>query len=553
MKSNSVLYLALLLAMLFALLNLAFNDHLGSDTGNYYSRMADEFAQGNYKSAFFHLIPPLTPFLAGLAATTGLDGWTAMKLVSSLFFLASVYWCYRLARLRLSDVQAQWCALLFVLCSRLLRYGMGGQLDAAKTFLLLLVFEQFFVYLKTRHWRQLLSISIGSAALVLARNEGIGYLMLVLGLLFIADWLMYGKVAPFLKSVSHGVLRCLFVLGFCLVVWFPWISYQYSVTGYPVLSSKHIAIVGKLLPWVDVESSTFMQELRKGGKEVQQYYTLEAPAEQLGESKKNIVERFKDAQPGSAPFKLVETLNGVYPRYLIFALIGVVSLLRRKEWCQMDSLLTLILTFHIAVYWLLSPNILQRLIIPGIPFYFPWMVVGGLAIARTFKIDWNKKVHQRILITLVVVIGVVQVSSGMSSVRKSLRGKDRLEVEISQWIEENRADLDTHQAPPLESGIHPRAYQTGRQPVVLSFMAVACRSKSDAMLQDRVPDITHEQFVDLCIEKRLDVIVADRKFIKGFSMFNSQDPRFQIAERRWEDEGVLIYTFNPKYSASENR
>lgn len=545
MKKHTVLLIALLAAVVLSALNLAFNEHLGSDTANYYTRMAHEFSHGNFPAAFFHIVPPLTPTLAGLAGKAGLDGWQAMKLVSSLFFIASVLWCYRLARLRLDAGKAQWCALLYVFCSNLLRYGMGGQLDAAKMFLLLFVFERLLVWLDARRWRQLIALSLGAAFLALARNEGVGYLLPVFGLLFLADWIVPDKAVGSVRRMGQGLGRCLFVLVICLAVWSPWIAYQHSVTGYAVLSSKHIAIVGKLMPWLDVENSAYMQEVERRFELMR----VETPSTA---EKPGLLDGFKDPQPCTIPFKLIETVEGTYPRYLIFAVIGIISLLRNRTWCRMDALLAVLFVFHVFIYWVLSPNILKRLIIPGIPFYFPWMVIGAVAIAGTLKIDWSKKVQRGILIALAAVLGTSQLSSGMSSMRKSLRGKDDLEMEIAAWVRQNRDALDTNSAPPLKSGLFARDYHTGHQPVVLGFQTIPFRARCDAMLQDALPGASHEQFVALCEEKGLDAIITTDEFHLYFPGVDFSDSRFRPLEHPWQEHGIQVLTFNPANNETAN-
>ena len=204
LKSQKILLISFLLGFGCSVLNLFFNDHIGNDTAAYYTRMTHEFIEGNYDRAYFHLTPPLVPTLAGLVGKLGFGAWASMKLVSCIFFLACIYWVYRLACLRLPPEKAQWCSLLFAVCPRLLRYGMAGQLDAAKIFLLIFAFERAITFIQSRRWAPLFQASIASALLALSRNEGIGYLALIGIFLLMGEWIFPDKAISGYKKLITG-------------------------------------------------------------------------------------------------------------------------------------------------------------------------------------------------------------------------------------------------------------------------------------------------------------------------------------------------------------
>ncbi len=78
------------LALFICLLSLWMNVQITSDAARYYGPLAREFGEGNYQRAFFHMVPPLTPLLAGLLVKAGIDAFAALKLVSCFFYLVAM-------------------------------------------------------------------------------------------------------------------------------------------------------------------------------------------------------------------------------------------------------------------------------------------------------------------------------------------------------------------------------------------------------------------------------------------------------------------------------
>lgn len=530
-KGRQILYWTLAVSVLCAVLNFFFNQSPGNDTAIYYSRLAFEFGQNRYDVAFLHFIPPLIPFLAGLLAKTGFDGWASMKLVSGLFFIGAVYWSFRLARHRLDDRAAQWCSVLFLLCYRLLKYGMAGQLDSGKMFLLLFTFERLLTFLQTGKKGTLLLTAGSAALLALTRNEGLGYLPLVFGLVFFADWIRPSGHGGGLRRAACGAGRCAAVLAVCLMVWSPWLIYQYRTTGYPLLSSKHIPVLVKLFPKAGLQSP-----FEEG---VPLAFTQEQPVAMR-------ISSWKDPQLGSLPFKVIATVDGLYWFYFPFAVYGGWVLIRRRQWIFMDTLLLVMFLWHVAMHWIFAPSILARLVIPGIPFYFPFAVAGFADLGRRLALYPENRVRCRLAVAVLTALAIAFIVKGMQRVRKAFDRQDRVDIEIASWIAENRERLDTNPVLAFESSKKGKVYSTGRQPVVLSARpAVPMRSASDAAA---VPEaLSQEDFIEACRAAGVDLILADKKFNKQFPAVDlNADERFEQVEDRWEKDGVRVYLFRLK-------
>ena len=95
-RQKPVFTATVLMGLVFTLLAVWSTRPPNFDTASYYGRMAAEFATGNYDRAFYHMIPPLVPALAGVVAKTGLDPVAALRLVSGLFYVGGLWWLYNI-------------------------------------------------------------------------------------------------------------------------------------------------------------------------------------------------------------------------------------------------------------------------------------------------------------------------------------------------------------------------------------------------------------------------------------------------------------------------
>lgn len=534
---------SLFAASLCVLLNLLFNQHLGNDTAAYYSRMAQAFIESDYSRAFFHGMPPLTPFFAGVIGKLGFTGWGAMKLVSGVFFVLAAYWTFRLGRLFYAYEVARWFPVLFVGCSKLLRYGMAGQLEAAKMFFLFLSFEQAIIYARNRRLRNLLVTAISGALLALSRNECIGYLPALVLILAVAEWIFpHVKDLTWRARMSRFVWRSFLCCLIMLLIWSPWLLYQKSATGYPLLSSKHIPILARFVPFHELRNSAYLKELHECNQK-----GLEIRGEDPFATHTSLIEAFRNPVPTTVPFKLINSVKGIYLRYFIFAIVGCVILVKRRQWRREDGVILTIIAYHYLMLWSLTPNILGRLVIPIIPFYFGWVVHGyqGIVVLLKKAVDKGEIVHQGVVVFLSFYF-LLMVGDGMSSVRKSLRGKDSAEIAVGAWIDENRTRLDVNPTPSLQSGLLPGAYHNGKQPVVATAKPqISYWAKTELVLANLFRGMNTEQFVQFLRKNSTDVVVVDDDFRESLPDVDMSSSCFEVVTDKWKEDGIVVYVFHP--------
>lgn len=537
---------ALLIALVCSIANFFLNDKIGTDTSAYYARMAGQFGEGNYNRAFFHSIPPFVPVLAGLFCKLGLSAWQSLKLVSGIFFIVSVYWSYRLGKLRLKPEKAQWCAMLYVCCSRLLRYGMAGQLEGAKMFFVLLAFEQALRFIHDRHWKNLAVSGLACSLLALSRTEGVISIPLVCFLIILYP-LVCSRNLHWSKRIMNGVLPCVVLLMLCFIVWTPWIVYQYKVTGYPSISSK-LSVVFENAFHLEKSAVT-----RANEEHINKVALLRAvnpvTPDPVSSKQPGFLQRFREAKIGSVPFKIIETYKGLIPYLFVPALAGAWLLFKRRKWSFTDTAFAIAFPGHLLLLWLFAPSILKRLIVPYVPFYFVWCVIAyeALFAYTAARISDSGMVKLRIrLPRLACLLILIAVWDGMSSVRKTLRGKEKTVVEIAHWIRQKAETLDVNKEGVLDSSMAPWGYHNGSDVVIASTSPqIAGLAQTDWCMLGAYPgeSMSHAQIFELLQEYNVDILVVDEDYERIFHRFEVESAGFTLLSDTWKEHGILIFGF----------
>jgi hypothetical protein len=226
-----------LLALAISLALAATSDIPVRDVGLRFAPMAEAFASGDWSFAFHPRVPPLFPVSAGiLAYVFGLGGFTAAKIASSLFFAAGVFPLFGVFR-RVFDLRtALLGALLYALCSHLLRLASSGLRESAKGFAFILaIYGLICLYQRRERLLAYIWLAIGSALLTLCRAEGLLFALIFLGFAGLLEFWRMGK--PHLPWRS-GLA---FLLGFSLIT--PALMFNYHVLGYLVPEGRLAVVI----------------------------------------------------------------------------------------------------------------------------------------------------------------------------------------------------------------------------------------------------------------------------------------------------------------------
>ena len=456
----------------------------GKDTAMYYSRMARAFAEGHYSGAFYHMIPPLFPVLAGLVAKLGLDAYTAAKLVSCLLHVLGVPVVFALAGTVGTQREARWATVLYLVCPRLLRYSGNAGPDSGKTLLLMLLALCMVRHYRSGRLRWIVGGALAGGALALMRSEGLiltlaAPAVIVLRAARVAD----GKAA-WRRAVRCGLHALLFgsiVFGVLL----PWMAYQRRVTGYWLTDSRQLRVLTRAGLVAPSQLARFQQSSLEG---------IEKNLER---------NRFGPLRPFG------EAAKGLVPAYLILAAIGLWTRRRREtRWSVEETVFLGVIALNFLIFYAVSGYVTKRYVSATLPFILAWSAPGFLALGVWLdRLRPGKRGPAR---AVAAVFLAVCVWDGLSNVRPSSsarkRAAERLPREIAAWIDQRRSELTTGRSERLASS--EAWYHDGQLPVLLAAdPRVAYLAHTDLVPVASLWVYTPEAVLGLCRSKGVSLVL----------------------------------------------
>ena len=508
-----------------------------SDIASYYGPLTQAFIDSRYSRAFFHMISPLVPTLAGIIGKTGLHSFTALKIVSSLFYVAALFPLCALLSRTYERRTARIGCLLYSIHPRLMRYGTIGLFESAKTFFLLFILERMFRWHCDRKPLALVHIGVGCAALTLARGEGVLFAVATVAAIPVvsligdmrrttAEQRSYGKAA--LRSVASGGA----VLAIMLALTSPWLVYEYRATGLPVPNSMLIGTLPRLgIRTEAMKSHThFIKDIVFLGEE----------------NPVDVVTPLRNA---------VETVKAISVPYLILLLLGLYWRLRdilRERRATVAELAPDIASCSVfgmnLAMFLVNGAIIKRYVTPTVPFLLGWCARGARGILD-FGDRQKGRLRQAFTVAIVAFI-VVNTGDGLLKVRSSLYRKN-IARDIADWIAQHRDELDVCQAPPLDSPKGTYLYQSGQQPVVAgsNIQDIIYFANADAVIVGGNVCYPYSSFVRYLRDKQVDIFLRDPGFTRQCPEFDAKNADFELINDTWEAHGIVIYRLKPTGSA----
>ncbi|MEG2076160.1 MAG: glycosyltransferase family 39 protein, partial [Victivallaceae bacterium] len=171
---------------MLSLLVSCFGVDLYRDSAGVYSFMARELYAGNYEKAFHPSIPCLNVLLSWGFSVINLAPERAIILISSLFYVGTVFFIYKLMRNFFSLRLAEIGALLFACAPKIIRFSCTGLIDSGKIFFFVLAIYLLLEFIKKNFSSFSTAIYLGLAlgGLSLSRSEAIGNVMLIFFMMF---------------------------------------------------------------------------------------------------------------------------------------------------------------------------------------------------------------------------------------------------------------------------------------------------------------------------------------------------------------------------------
>ncbi len=495
--------------------------------------MVREFKEGNWSGVWYPMIPPFYILITGTLATVlSLPAMFAGKLVSILFFASSVFPLYHILKPFYGHRVARSGCLLLIFCSRLLRDSAAPLLDSGKMFLFLLcVCLLITAYRQRPQLSRALILGGAAAGLALVRGEGLALALPALaaytGIEIYQRCRMKQSSSLLSKVPWHS---CAAALLFLLMI-LPWAMYMYNETGYPVLDRRQLDVIQRL----PVPESG---ELHEPSKTVRERFTVNHNPQT---TENNFLQQsagfseFAIGLSASTVFQTIyskllpELFKGVHQYYIPLYIIGIVLLIKNRQWRGRDWLLGGLFLAHALIVILAVGRIWTqaRYILPATPLLFGWAAVGGLAL-----IDWGREKipvqKQKIIPTIITLLALIMVFNGnhraFQFLRRSRPNQEYFHaLEAAQWMREKGKENMAKERSPIKST--QRHYHAHRRPLLLTAnRRIAFLGETDAVFPDmyHYGQISIKQVLELCSDKTIDFIIIDRQW-KRFYEIDTED------------------------------
>ncbi len=311
--SKKVLYFSLIVGSFFVLLHLIFCIDIYDDVAGSYAWTAREIGRGNWDGGFMAGLPPLMTYTAGLLCACGFEAFTATIFISGLFYVLTALPLYFLIKDLLGERFAGWGALTYILAPKVIRLGCSGMLNSGRNFFLIWSLIAILSFFKDRSWKKIVVIGIALAGLTLIRGEGIIFIPFF-ALIFIVMY-FFKKEKPITAGFIGGMLlRGVVIITVILAAVSPRLIQMYNRTGYAVLDSRQ---AGR---W-----NEFVSRFKSAPSSPAQKTEIKANIKQ-----ESFIHRYFNFKYIK---KFINTfIRGSYELYFIFAIIGIILIVRRKEW-----------------------------------------------------------------------------------------------------------------------------------------------------------------------------------------------------------------------------
>ena len=439
---QKIFLLALGTGIILSLVSVFFIYDMYRDVAGVYAYFAREIGMGNWEGGWVGRVPMLHILLSGILASVGFEAYTATIIVSSTFYILTLFPLRSFLERYLTPIQAAWGCLLFIFAPKVIRFSISGVLDPERYFFLIAALLFFFRLSDNARLKDGFFLGFSLAGLSVARGEG--FPVAIALLFFFPVFVLLQK-----KIVDRGIMRrYFFAFVFSLFFWFLGIFPFCMVNQY--------------------YNHAFVTDLR-----IAEIFTGAERSSAAAYSPVPAVINHEQS-PVSVPDRHISlmsildsinsTVRGAYELYLFFAVFGMILLALRRKWNWEYSLFLGLYVLHTVIYIKISSA--YRYSIYLVPLFMPFTVVGLDFCRRLFLAFCEQKLtlKQAQWIRAAFCLGcflilVSQVVNGMDIV---LRRKDVMDRKIAAFLREYAAGNFPGQRLRLAAKGHPvTIYRSG--------------------------------------------------------------------------------------------
>jgi len=427
-EPRKVLILTFCIGAVLALVSIIFSGFIYGDAV-LYTTMAHYFGLGDYSRGFLDGIPPLFPVIGGLLCKLGIPAQYSTHIVSCFFCILAIFPLYFLLCFFMEKKYAAWGCMFYLFAPKILRFGMTPLLEGTRFFFLIISVYLVFSFSKNKRIPTLIWLGISLALLALARGEGIVF----------APIILLALILLMLKSNKYklGLTFLLKTFGYCLlciIVIFTVIAprmYQvYKHTGYPVLDEREAYAIKKFSQNIKVFFN-LNKAIQETASTITQTIGKKPPAQP----------KIVYSDPNTYSYLSLGRIRGFLDRfsvgtfelYEILFVLGVVFLLRRKEWTLEHNIMIMLVILNAFIFYFVA--LTYRYFLVNILLLMPFIISGYRLILDITK---KHKIAQILFSITVLFVTLGQIENGMADSLESKRKEPR---RLGEWIKENKTVL----------------------------------------------------------------------------------------------------------------
>jgi 4-amino-4-deoxy-L-arabinose transferase-like glycosyltransferase len=330
-----------------------------------------------------------------------MSGFFAVKLVSALFFAATIFPLYGIFRRTFNQNTAVIGCLLLIFCSHLLRLASSGLRDSGKGFAMLLaVYALIVIYQQRKKMYGYFTLGAACAVMILIRDDCVLYAFCFL--ITALGFEIARRSWPW-RSVVAGILMILMIS--------PLLINNYRLLGYPVPSTRFSVIAAKIIP-----KNIFHQ------KNVVNTATIT-----LGNNITNQhpVNGIQNEVCADEPTEMIATpqnlkvildflggiFKGFYPFFLLLAIPAIGYRIYSRQWRGEENILLIVLLGHaflVVMQILIFDRYLyvsRRYLLPISPLEFGWGALTIIAVYQWLKARLGQPKFKWLAISTATVTG----------------------------------------------------------------------------------------------------------------------------------------------------
>ena len=372
------------------------------DTAHVYAVFSRSIGEGNFSEGIATSVPMLNIFLSGLLAYCGLEAVKALSLVAGVFYLLTCFPLRRFLERYVSPLSAAWGCVLYVCAPKMIRFACAPLLESTKLFFLVAAILYFLRCSEEPKLKNAVLFGLSAGFLAVSRIEGVLASLALLG----GYWL-------FLLLFRKGVvwkkqIPALMIAAICSVAAVsPFCAMNYGKSGYFTPDARIVYFA--------------KSQIRK-------FTANRAVAAVPEKSEKSTTQSIKKTEKITHDISCF--IRGGYELYIVFALLGMFLIIKRKQWLMDYWLFFAVSALQCAIY--IATVSAQRYYLFMIPLFMMFTLTGIDFVLDVIKKHFPQKVHVFCLAACAMIL-VGQVASGVKRAYSS-DGKDCQAA--GKWISE---------------------------------------------------------------------------------------------------------------------